>query len=67
MGEDEHERAADERPGPVKYYTDRIALTGGRARGARGHAIAYRLSPDASYLTCATLLVDGGFVVNAEL
>ena len=25
------------------------------------------LSPDASYVTCATLLVDAGFIVNAEL
>ena len=30
-------------------------------------AIAWLLSPDASYVTSATLLVDGGFIVNAEL
>jgi len=30
-------------------------------------AIAYLLSADASYVTSATLLVDGGFIVNAEL
>jgi NAD(P)-dependent dehydrogenase (short-subunit alcohol dehydrogenase family) len=29
--------------------------------------IAYLLSDDASYVTCATLLADGGFIVNAEL
>jgi NAD(P)-dependent dehydrogenase (short-subunit alcohol dehydrogenase family) len=29
--------------------------------------IAFLLSADASYLTCATLLADGGFIVNAEL
>jgi peroxiredoxin len=29
--------------------------------------IAYLLSADASYVTSATLLADGGFIVNAEL
>jgi NAD(P)-dependent dehydrogenase (short-subunit alcohol dehydrogenase family) len=29
--------------------------------------ISYLLSDDATYVTCATLLVDGGFIVNAEL
>jgi NAD(P)-dependent dehydrogenase (short-subunit alcohol dehydrogenase family) len=30
-------------------------------------AIAFMLSGEASYVTAATLLVDGGFIVNAEL
>ena len=54
-------------PAAVKYYTERIAAAPGRpARGARA-TIAFLLSDDASYVTCATLLVDGGFIVNAEL
>jgi len=35
--------------------------------GELAGAIAYLLSADASYVTSATLLVDGGFIVNAEL
>ena len=30
-------------------------------------SIAFFLSDDASYVTSATLLVDAGFIVNAEL
>ena len=30
-------------------------------------AVAFLLSDDASYVTSATLLVDAGFIVNAEL
>ena len=30
-------------------------------------AISFLLSDDASYVTSATLLVDAGFIVNAEL
>jgi NAD(P)-dependent dehydrogenase (short-subunit alcohol dehydrogenase family) len=29
--------------------------------------ITFLLSGDASYVTAATLLVDGGFIVNAEI
>ena len=34
---------------------------------AAREAIRFLLSDDASYLTSATLLADGGFIVNAEL
>jgi NAD(P)-dependent dehydrogenase (short-subunit alcohol dehydrogenase family) len=54
-------------PATVKYYTDRIALSRGAEPEELASAIAYLLSPDASYVTCATLLVDAGFIVNAEL
>ena len=47
----------------------RIALQRepGRFAAVRGLATAYLLSDDAAYVTSATLLVDGGFIVNAEL
>src|SRR5450755_3414962 len=54
-------------PSVVKYYTDRIALHRAAEPEELAGAIAYTLSPDASYMTCATMLVDGGFIVNAEL
>jgi 3-oxoacyl-[acyl-carrier protein] reductase len=54
-------------PATVKYYTDRIALSRGAEPSELASAIAYLLSDDASYVTCATLLVDAGFIVNAEL
>src|ERR1700685_411398 len=54
-------------PAVVKYYTDRIALHRGAQPTELAATIAYLLSPDASYVTAATLLVDGGFIVNAEL
>jgi len=56
-----------EDPATVKYYNDRIALHRGAEPSELASAIAYLLSPDASYVTCATLLVDAGFIVNAEL
>ncbi len=54
-------------PAAVKYYEERIAI--GRAGQPEEMAgvISYLLSDDASYVTSATLLVDGGFIVNAEL
>jgi NAD(P)-dependent dehydrogenase (short-subunit alcohol dehydrogenase family) len=54
-------------PAVVKYYTDRIPVHRGGKPEELASAIAYLLSPDASYVTAATLLVDGGFIVNAEL
>jgi glucose 1-dehydrogenase len=54
-------------PAAVKYYTDRIALHRAAQPEELAGTIAYLLSDDASYVTCATLLADGGFIVNAEL
>ena len=54
-------------PAVVKYYTDRIALHRAAQPEELAGTIAYLLSDDASYVTCATLLADGGFIVNAEL
>jgi glucose 1-dehydrogenase len=54
-------------PAAVKYYTERIALHRPAEPAELAGAIAMLLSDDASYVTCATLLADGGFVVNAEL
>jgi NAD(P)-dependent dehydrogenase (short-subunit alcohol dehydrogenase family) len=54
-------------PAVVKYYTDRVAIHRGGQPEELASAIAYLLSPDASYVTAATLLVDGGFIANAEL
>jgi NAD(P)-dependent dehydrogenase (short-subunit alcohol dehydrogenase family) len=56
-----------EDPAAVKYYNDRVALHRGAQPAELAATIAYLLSPDASYVTAATLLVDGGFIVNAEL
>src|SRR5215469_15723115 len=54
-------------PDVLKYYVDRVALHRGAEPAELAGAIAYLLSADASYVTSATLLVDGGFIVNAEL
>jgi NAD(P)-dependent dehydrogenase (short-subunit alcohol dehydrogenase family) len=54
-------------PAVVKYYEDRIAIHRAAQPEELASAIAYLLSPDASYVTAATLLVDAGFIVNAEL
>jgi NAD(P)-dependent dehydrogenase (short-subunit alcohol dehydrogenase family) len=56
-----------EDPAAVKYYTDRSALHRGAEPEELAGTIAYLLSDDASYVTCATVLADGGFIVNAEL
>jgi NAD(P)-dependent dehydrogenase (short-subunit alcohol dehydrogenase family) len=54
-------------PDVMKYYLERIAL-GRIAKPAElAASIAFLLSDDASYVTSAALLVDAGFIVNAEL
>jgi NAD(P)-dependent dehydrogenase (short-subunit alcohol dehydrogenase family) len=56
-----------DQPDVMKYYNERIAL----GRVGQPHelaaAVAFMLSDDASYVTSSTLLVDAGFIVNAEL
>jgi NAD(P)-dependent dehydrogenase (short-subunit alcohol dehydrogenase family) len=54
-------------PEVLKYYTDRIPLHRGAEPEELAGTIAYLLSDDASYVNSATLLVDAGFIVNAEL
>jgi NAD(P)-dependent dehydrogenase (short-subunit alcohol dehydrogenase family) len=54
-------------PGALSYYTERVALHRGAEPEELAATIAFLLTDDASYVTSATLLVDGGFIVNAEL
>jgi NAD(P)-dependent dehydrogenase (short-subunit alcohol dehydrogenase family) len=54
-------------PDIMKYYTDRIALHRIAEPSELAATVAFLLSDDASYVTSATLLVDAGFIVNAEL
>ena len=54
-------------PEVLKYYLDRIALHRIADPSELAATIAFLLSDDASYVTSATLLVDAGFIVNAEL
>ena len=54
-------------PDVMKYYLERIALHRIGDPSELAGAIAFLLSADASYVTSATLLVDAGFIVNAEL
>lgn len=54
-------------PEVMKYYLDRIALQRVAAPSELAASIAFLLSDDASYVTSAALLVDAGFIVNAEL
>ena len=51
----------------LKYYEERIALHRPAEPEEIAATIAFLLSDDASYVTSATLLVDAGFIVNAEL
>ncbi len=54
-------------PDVMKYYTERIALGRIGKPSELAATIAFLLSDDASYVTSAALLVDAGFIVNAEL
>jgi NAD(P)-dependent dehydrogenase (short-subunit alcohol dehydrogenase family) len=54
-------------PAALKYYEDRVALHRGGEPEEIASAASFLLSDDASYITSATLLVDAGFIVNAEL
>ncbi len=56
-----------DRPEVTKYYLDRIALHRVANPSELAGVIAFMLSDDASYITSATLLVDAGFIVNAEM
>ena len=51
----------------MKYHLGRIALHRIGDPKELAAPIAFLLSDDASYVTSATLLVDAGFIVNAEL
>ncbi|MGE3831211.1 MAG: SDR family NAD(P)-dependent oxidoreductase [Parvibaculaceae bacterium] len=54
-------------PDVMKYYTERIALQRIGDPAELAATVAFLLSDDASYVTSAALLVDAGFIVNAEL
>jgi NAD(P)-dependent dehydrogenase (short-subunit alcohol dehydrogenase family) len=54
-------------PVALKYYVERVALHRGGEAEEIASTAAFLLSDDASYITSATLLVDAGFIVNAEL
>jgi len=54
-------------PDVMKYYLERIALGRIAEPPELAATVAFLLSDDASYVTSATLLVDAGFIVNAEL
>jgi len=54
-------------PDVMRYYLDRIALHRIGEPAELAATVAFLLSDDASYVTSATLLVDAGFIVNAEL
>jgi NAD(P)-dependent dehydrogenase (short-subunit alcohol dehydrogenase family) len=54
-------------PDIMKYYLERIALHRIADPAELAATVAFLLSDDASYVTSAALLVDAGFIVNAEL
>ncbi len=54
-------------PDVMKYYLERIALGRIADPSELAAVVAFLLSDDASYVTSAALLVDAGFIVNAEL
>ena len=53
-------------PEVLKYYNERIALGRPGKPSEIAAAVAFLLSDDASYVTSSALLVDAGFIVNAE-
>lgn len=53
-------------PVTLKYYEERTPLQRIAAPEEVAAAIAFLLSDDASYCTSSELLVDGGFITNAE-
>jgi NAD(P)-dependent dehydrogenase (short-subunit alcohol dehydrogenase family) len=53
-------------PKLLKYYKERTPLRRIAEPEEVAGAIAFLLSDDASYCTSSELLVDGGFITNAE-
>ena len=53
-------------PVTLKYYEERTPLRRIAGPEEVAAAIAFLLSDDASYCTSSELLVDGGFITNAE-
>ena len=53
-------------PATLKYYEERTPLRRIAAPEEVAAAIAFLLSDDASFCTSSELLVDGGFITNAE-
>jgi NAD(P)-dependent dehydrogenase (short-subunit alcohol dehydrogenase family) len=53
-------------PEVLRYYNERIALQRPGKPSEIAAAVAFLLSDDASYVTSSALLVDAGFIVNAE-
>jgi NAD(P)-dependent dehydrogenase (short-subunit alcohol dehydrogenase family) len=53
-------------PEVLEYYNERIALQRPGKPSEIAAAVAFLLSDDASYVTSSALLVDAGFIVNAE-
>jgi NAD(P)-dependent dehydrogenase (short-subunit alcohol dehydrogenase family) len=53
-------------PADLAYYLERIPLHRVGTPDEIAGTVAFLLSDDAAYITSATLLVDGGFIVNAE-
>jgi NAD(P)-dependent dehydrogenase (short-subunit alcohol dehydrogenase family) len=51
----------------LRYYEERIPLGRLATPDELAAVIAFMLSDDARYVNAATLLVDAGFIVNAEL
>jgi NAD(P)-dependent dehydrogenase (short-subunit alcohol dehydrogenase family) len=56
-----------DQPEVMKYYLDRIALGRIGKPSELAATVAFMLSDDAAYVTSAALLVDAGFIVNAEI